>query len=216
MDDSSNLDDWLSVLVDNPADARFVRNALKSRWRSEIHIAEAARLSDALTMLERRAFDVVLLDLGLPDSVGLATFSVFHARFRQVPVVVLSALADEEAMLDAVRLGAQDYLCKGEFDDGLLVRVIRHAIERQELFTQLERSLTNVRLALLALESARTPGEPAHAIAMCDGCKRVRVDGGRWETVEEYLAPRVRSELMHASCPKCASPPPPRPFPRRV
>lgn len=192
------------LVEDNPADARYIRLALTSIANSTFAITEAARLADALHVLETGAMDLVLLDLGLPDSLGLATFSVLHARFRLIPVVVVSALADESTTLDAVRLGAQDYLIKGAFDAALLGRVLRHAMERHHLLLQLERSLANVRGLRQAIEGSADPGEPAGPLAMCGGCKRLRAASGRWETIEEYLAPLVRAQLTHEACPDCA------------
>ena len=205
MSPESGLKRKLDVLLveDNPADSRFVRLALTSGANSEFAVTEAARLADALEALETGAFDIVLLDLGLPDSVGLATFSVLHARFRLVPVVVVSALADEATMRDAVRLGAQDYLIKGDFNAALLVRVLRHALERHRLLQQLERSLASVRTLLQTIEGAAHPESATSSLAMCGACKRVRAASGSWETVDEYLAPLVRAQLTYETCVDC-------------
>lgn len=192
------------LVEDNEADAVFVRDALTQGFGSAIELTDAVRLEDALSELERRPFDVVLLDLGLPDSRGLPTFSVLHARFRLVPVVVVSALSDETTMIDAVRLGAQDYLVKGRYDVELLVRVVRHAWERHQLLSQLERSLANVRTLLEAIEgSRRGGGGAAGALSMCVGCKRLSAEPGRWETIDEYLAPREEAPLTQSTCPEC-------------
>jgi CheY-like chemotaxis protein len=191
------------LVEDNPADALFVRDALTRGFGSAIEITEAVRVSDALAALERHPFDIVLLDLGLPDSRGLPTFTVLHARFRLVPVVVLSALADETTMIDAVRLGAQEYLVKGWYDAELLVRVMRHAMERQRLLKQLEQSLANVKRLLQAIEGSGHRGGAAGALAMCVGCKRLSSASGRWETLDEYLAPREENPLTLSTCPDC-------------
>src|SRR5262245_41292657 len=152
----------LKVLLveDHVPDAALVRLALASGLQTRFVLKEASRLDEALRLLEIDMQDVVLLDLGLPDSQGLATFSQLHGRFRAVPVVVLSSLDDDATTLDAVRLGAQDYLVKGKFGYELLVRVIRHAIERQELLQQLERSLAYVRNLLHEVEGTTPSGEP--------------------------------------------------------
>jgi DNA-binding NarL/FixJ family response regulator len=120
-------------------------------------------------------------------------------------VVVLSALADEATMLDAVRLGAQDYLIKGHFDAALLARVMRHAMERNQLLEQLESSLGYVRKLLQSTEGPAPGVESAATFAMCTGCKKLRAGSGRWETVEEFLAPRAQVQLTHETCPDCVS-----------
>ncbi len=195
----------LNVLVveDNPADARFVRLAMGLVSGVSIEVTEAARLADAIRALESRAFDVVLLDLGLPDSVGLPTFSVLHSRFRLVPVVILSALADDTTMFDAVRLGAQDYLTKGAFDAVLLVRVMRHAIERHRLVVQLERSLGYARSLLQRIARSSPPEEAPGMFIMCSWCKRLRDAAGRWEPIEDYLSANAEIPLTHETCPEC-------------
>src|SRR5262249_9573930 len=84
-----------------------------------------------LDRVAQEHFDVVLLDLSLPDSVGLETLTTLHAQAPQVPVVVLTGFDDETIAVEAVQAGAQDYLIKGQAEGNLLVPAIRYAIERQ-------------------------------------------------------------------------------------
>ncbi len=90
----------------------------------------AASLSSALALLEKEPFDVILLDLSLPDSVGVATFSQICVRVPEVPIVVTSALENKNHAFEVLREGAQDYLVKGEVDVKLLRRTMLYAIER--------------------------------------------------------------------------------------
>lgn len=89
-----------------------------------------ATLSNALALLEKEPFDVILLDLALPDSVGVATFSQICVRVPEVPIVVTSALENKNHAFEVLREGAQDYLVKGEVDIKLLRRTLLFAIER--------------------------------------------------------------------------------------
>jgi signal transduction histidine kinase len=91
-----------------------------------------------LERLVSGGIDLVLLDLGLPDSQGLDTLSKVHAQAPAVPTVVLTGLDDETLALQAVRQGAQDYLVKGDFDSKVLWRVMRYAVERHTLMMELE------------------------------------------------------------------------------
>jgi signal transduction histidine kinase len=99
--------------------------------RFELHWADSLRAGAA--HLRRHAADVVLLDLGLPESTGLDTLQRLRGEGLQVPtVVVLSGLTDEEVAVQALQLGAQDYLVKGQVDGPLLIRAIRYAIGRSQ------------------------------------------------------------------------------------
>ena len=90
----------------------------------------AATLSNALALLEKEPFDVILLDLALPDSVGVATYSQICVRVPDVPIVVTSALENKNHAFEVLREGAQDYLVKGEVDVKLLRRTLLFAMER--------------------------------------------------------------------------------------
>ena len=82
-------------------------------------------------------FDALLLDLGLPDSNGMETLVKVISQYPELPVIVLTGLADEQAGVRAVHQGAQDYLTKGEINSDLLIRSIRYAIERKRLLTEM-------------------------------------------------------------------------------
>jgi DNA-binding response OmpR family regulator len=119
------MSDKVQVLLieDNPQDARTIREALSDVKMTgptapEFDLAWTDHLSDGLRHLSTRDADVILLDLSLPDSQGLDALFKVSARAPDVPIVVLTALDDEERALQAVREGAQDYLVKEQITQG--------------------------------------------------------------------------------------------------
>lgn len=119
------------LVEDNPGDARLIQEMLAETAESGFEIVWVCQLSQGLESLAQEDFDVVLLDLGLPDSVGLDTFVQAYAQRPDLPFVVLTGFTDDSLGLSALRQGAQDYLNKGRVDAGLLCRAIRYAIERR-------------------------------------------------------------------------------------
>jgi signal transduction histidine kinase/CheY-like chemotaxis protein len=126
------------LVEDNPGDARLIREMLAETPAQDFSIEWVSRLADGLERLGRDQFDVVLLDLGLPDSQGLETFIKAYEQAPQVPFVVLTGLADQTLALTALRQGAQDYLFKDETQPNLLLRAIRYATERKQAELALE------------------------------------------------------------------------------
>jgi len=129
--DSSIKQIRVLLIEDNATDALLVRDELEYTAAAVCVLTQCRRLAEAITRLAEQPFDVVLLDLTLPDSDGLATYTELQAAAPNMPIVVLSHLADEAIALQAVRAGAQDYLVKG-LSTGLLLRAIRYAIDRNE------------------------------------------------------------------------------------
>lgn len=129
------------LVEDNPADARLVRELLLEIEASEFDLSHADTLSATLDALDNYEFDVMLLDLSLPDSQGLNAVNHILQAAPQLPIVVLSGIDDADLSLQAVQAGAQDYLVKGHGDGNLLSRALRYAIERKR---------TQERLAYLA------------------------------------------------------------------
>jgi PAS domain S-box-containing protein len=120
------------LVEDNPGDVRLIREMLKESGANRLKITEIERLDQGLKLLSEETFEIVLLDLNLPDSQGLDTFVKVHAQAPDVPVVVLSGLADEALAIESVQKGAQDYLVKGQVEANPLMRSIRYAIERKQ------------------------------------------------------------------------------------
>jgi two-component system, cell cycle sensor histidine kinase and response regulator CckA len=119
------------LVEDNPGDARLILELLGEVQAQAFDLERVDRLDDALARLAHAAVDVVLLDLGLPDSQGIDTFVRARRGAPNKPIVVISGLDDERLALEAVRFGAQDYLVKGRIEGQLLARVLRYAIERK-------------------------------------------------------------------------------------
>jgi signal transduction histidine kinase len=119
------------VVEDNPADAFMLKKVLERIPEAQFETTQVERLEDALSSLAMASHDVVLLDLGLPDSHGPDTVTRLRQSQPGVPVVVLTGLDDESVGISAVQLGAQDYLVKGSLTPSALGRSIRYAIERK-------------------------------------------------------------------------------------
>jgi phosphoserine phosphatase RsbU/P len=118
------------LVEDDPDDVYVMRNLLGDRWDGPYELTQVELLATAVERCETEQFDVVLLDLCLPDSTGLETFFSLYAHVGEIPIVVLSGYNDERTAVKAVQSGAQDYLVKGQLTDSLLIRSIRYAIER--------------------------------------------------------------------------------------
>ena len=131
------------LVEDNAADALLVREELARAVGVVFQVQHAVLLQRALDLLPSQNFDVVLLDLSLPDSDGLDTFGRLQQVASDLPVLVLSHRADEDLALKSVQAGAQDYLVKGQ-SAGLLVRAIRHAIERAQAANGLRRATSDL------------------------------------------------------------------------
>jgi signal transduction histidine kinase len=125
------------LVEDSPADARLTSELLRDAGTLEFELEGAGTLDGALSTLANSSFDVILLDLSLPDAHGLETVARLRERCPLVPLVVLSGLDDERIAIEALKVGAQDYLVKGGSDGHLITRAIRYAIERKRAEMQL-------------------------------------------------------------------------------
>jgi len=133
----------LLLVEDNPGDARLIQEMFRGVDSLDLQWRHAGQLQQAFRRLEEEDFDLVLLDLGLPDTQGMETFTTLRERMPQIPVVVLTGNADEDLGAGAVERGAQDYLVKDEVDTQLLLKTVRYAVSRhraqQELLAFSER-----------------------------------------------------------------------------
>jgi diguanylate cyclase (GGDEF)-like protein len=125
------------LVEDNPGDARLLRETFNEITDMRFQCVWCQTLQEALENLAKDRPDVCLLDLGLPDTQGLATLQSIHKEHPDLPIVVLTVLNDETLALESLRRGAQDYLVKGTIDSSLLWRSLRYAMERQRVQLEL-------------------------------------------------------------------------------
>lgn len=140
------------LIEDNPGDARLVKEMLAGETRARVDLQYASTLSAALARLQCDRFDAALLDLGLPDSQGLETFTRLHDRFPELPAVVLTGTDDVDLAMRAVNAGAQDYLLKSEVSGDPLVRALQYAIERKKADEALRRRSVELQQTIADLQ----------------------------------------------------------------
>src|SRR5664279_4635239 len=128
----------LLLVEDNPGDVRLLTEYLRAAERPDQFILTVAgRLDEALRLLDTQLFDVILLDLALPDAHDLDTLKALGARIFTTPLIVITGLNDTTTAVEAMRTGAQDYLVKSLLTAEMLMRSIRNAIERAKIRNQL-------------------------------------------------------------------------------
>ena len=193
------------IIEDSPTDALLLQEALTDVRGAEFAMTRVERLGDALERLAHEIPDVVLLDLGLPDSQGLDTLLRLRQHQPEVPVVVLTGLDDETVGIKAMQAGAQDYVVKAHLQPALLGRSVRYAVERHQSALALRRS--EARLAGLvdsAMDGIITADEQQRIILFNPaaekmfGCTAAEALGG---PLERFIPERFRcahSELVPA------------------
>jgi CheY-like chemotaxis protein len=193
-DEDNCMDDHtIHVLLveDDPAYVEYIKDLVTEVIREiKIMVDNSSTLAEAIETVDQRDFDVVLMDLMLPDSMGLETFQQFNERAPNIPVILLSSLDDSQLATKAVSEGAQDYLPKRGLSSRLLLRSIRYAIERQKLVLNLQQALNEVR---------RLRG----FLPICSNCKKIRNDKGYWQAVEVYVQEHSDAQFSHGICPEC-------------
>jgi two-component system cell cycle sensor histidine kinase/response regulator CckA len=147
--------DMIHVLLveDNPGDARLVKEILEHDENTAFRVKHVSTLGEAMSSLAPGAANqVILLDLGLPDESGLRTLQRIIPLAREASIVVITGLQDEELGIAAIREGAHDYLIKGQVDGGQLRRILRYAVERHKMQSDLQAEIDRRARVQQALE----------------------------------------------------------------
>ncbi len=141
------------LVEDNPADQIMVEEVLQDATTFRYELATCERVREAPHCIAETHPDIILLDLSLPDSSGLATLERVREYSPQVPVVIFTGLSDQQTGIDAINRGAEDYLVKGEISEGsTLERTINFALERHRLRQELMHSIEQVKRSNQKLE----------------------------------------------------------------
>ncbi|MFZ1126691.1 sensor histidine kinase [Methanoregula sp.] len=124
------------VLEDSPSDMEMLRELLEDQDKRAFDVIHVERLSAAIPYLSKGNIDIIISDLGLPDSQGLDTLKTLKEHSSEIPIVVLTGLDNERIGIEALKEGAQDYLVKGQMSSQSLSRSLRYAIERNAIETE--------------------------------------------------------------------------------
>jgi signal transduction histidine kinase len=180
------------IVEDNPGDAELLLEMLRDAADGPAFACRCLpRLADARAALGEAPADAVLLDLSLPDGHGLESLAAIRVAAPDVPVVVMTGLADDAMALRAVQEGAQDYLVKGRDVDGAVRRAVRYAVERQRLVRAAHQAAA-ARDEVLAVVS-HDLRNPLSTISMC-------AQALRDPTPASAEAARETAEIIQRSC----------------
>ena len=139
------------LIEDNNSDIHLIRDMLNQTKNTNFQMINCKTLNDGIIQLNNNNFDVILLDLGLPDSQGIESFLKLYEHEKKVPIIIITGLENEEDAIHAIKNGAQDYLIKGQSND-FMTRSIQYSIERKNT----EEKLKNYQLHLDDMVENRT------------------------------------------------------------
>ena len=163
------------IVEDEPAFAELLSEILTQEGGGRFTTSLAGSLAEASAKTQAVKFDVILLDLTLPDAKGAETYHAIQRAAPDVAVIVLSGLSDETVAIETVRAGAQDYLMKHQFDGRLLGRAIRYAVERksiefklrerEEFFRLISENVTDL-IAVVGADGKRIYNSPSYGTVL--------------------------------------------------
>ncbi|MFL5764064.1 MAG: response regulator [Bacteroidia bacterium] len=168
------------LVEDNPGDARLLDVYLKETFSTSFALIKTDTLAKGLDLLEDGAFDIVVLDLSLPDSQGLSTFEKVYAHSPETPVIVLTGYEDESIGINAMKLGAQDFLVKGDVTGKELTRSINYSIERFKLLKKLSENTKKLEERSEDLQKER--------LKLADAQKLAHIGSWEWNVEDDKIA----------------------------
>ena len=185
------------LVEDNPGDARLLDVYLKETFSASFALITTDLLSKGLELLEDHMFDVIILDLSLPDSKGLETFKKVYAHSPETPVIVLTGYEDETVGINAMKLGAQDFLVKGDVNGKELTRSINYSIERFKLLKKLSENTKKLEEKSDDLLKER--------LKLADAQKLAHVGSWEWSVSDDFITWSEELCRIHGMDPKESS-----------
>jgi DNA-binding response OmpR family regulator len=184
------------LIEDEPVSAGITRRMLGEAGLDP-GLTVKGTLQEGLEELKARGADLVLLDMGLPDSSGPGTVKELCGLFPGLPVIVMTGSDDDEIGLEALKYGAQDYLVKSQFGYRELKRAITYSLERKELLNEKEELVKQLQ------ETLRHVHRLTGLLPTCADCKKIRTPAGDWVQMESYISLNSDAQFTHGFCDNC-------------
>jgi CheY-like chemotaxis protein len=185
------------LVEDNPADISLIKEYLSEKPPFQYELMEAGSLRAGLSQLAQNDFDLVLLDLDLPDSAGLDTAHRVITEYSETAVLILADPHNEEVAQQAVRYGAEDYLDKNLLSPTILAKAISYAIGRKKILQEKYDILSDLVLALEKIEYLEG------LLPVCIGCKKILHEDKHWLNLEECVKQPSYRKVVRPLCPDC-------------
>ncbi|MFW5967819.1 MAG: ATP-binding protein [Persicimonas sp.] len=198
---SIGIADDLAILLveDNPGDARLVQTYLSKidpeLFDAGLELDIAESLSEGLGVLEKSSVDVLLLDLGLPESRGVETLERLVEKGPQVPIIVLTGLHDKALAYDAIKKGADDFLHKDRLDEHRLAHALRYALDRSRREWELKLKTRAIESAELAIGLVAVEAEDVKVVYLNEACQKIlgytdgELDRAGWSALQRDRGP---------------------------
>jgi len=172
------------LVEDNPGDVRLLVERFRETGKNNFSLDHVEMIEQAVRRMAEKNYDLVLLDLSLPDGSGMNTVKRICRAVPHIPIIVLTGMEDDTLAIEAVQAGAQDYLVKGEVNGSLLIRAMNHAIERKKMEERLHHLATHDILTNLP-NRALFQDRLTHSIERAKRNSRGKTD--KWETAVALL-----------------------------
>jgi len=192
----------LNVLLveDNPGDAFLIEEMLNASKTWKFHVIKAMTLKQAIEKIHNQTIEVIIADLGLPDSQGVATVNEILRNVKSIPIIVLTGTNDEQTGTDSVICGAQDYLVKWNINPDQLMRSIRYSYHRKKVEEKLIESeekfrivIENIQLLGLMLDVGRKITFANDYLLKLTGWKREEILGKDW--LEYFIPAHIKNKV---------------------
>lgn len=183
-------------MEDDPGTARLFQRKLE---RAGYIVDLAYDGKEGLAMYDAASYDVLAVDQSMPVLDGLAVIRILASRGTLPPLIVVTASGDARSAVEAMKLGASDYIIKDA--DGayleLLPSVIAQVLHQRRLAEERERLIVELQKALAEVRAL------GGLLPICASCKKIRTDEGYWEAIEVYIRDHSEAEFTHSICPEC-------------
>lgn len=187
------------LLVEDDEDDYMITKTLIAEIRNWRGILEwVSSYEEALKKLKSNEYDVYLFDYRLGEKTGIDLLKKAVESGCKVPIILLTGQDDHDVDIEAMRLGASDYLVKDEINVQLIERSIRYSIIQKESEAEKDRLIEELKEAMQRIKTL------SGLIPICASCKKIRDDRGYWKQVEAYIQEHTEAEFSHGICPECA------------